>query len=97
MTRRKSIARRTPVVVYRVEADADEPLRVNLRAWEADDIGRMIQSRPFGRAWTDLEPDQSLTGGGWILSTDTDAIHELPDVVRDQLWDFDDAIRAALM
>ena len=92
--RKRSLARRTPIVVYRVEPDSDQR-RVDLRAWLGDDSGRMLKEHPLGSAWVD-EIESPLPRGQWLTSRDTDQIYTLPDVVRDQLFDFDDAIREAL-
>lgn len=91
MTRRKSLARRWPIVLYRVEQHGND---VVLKAWEANAQGRMFKSRPVGSAvirdWED-EPVRDR----WVTSDDTDGIHELPLDVREGLWEFDDAIREA--
>jgi len=91
MTRRKSLARRWPHVVYRVEQDGEDVL---LKGWEANEYGRMIKSRYLGyaaiREW-DHEPVRAT----WLTSDDTDGIHSLHEEVRDALWQLDDAIREA--
>ncbi|MBS1674059.1 MAG: hypothetical protein JSS74_08860 [Actinobacteria bacterium] len=84
------------MIVYRVEHDPDDATAIDMRAWEADELtGRLDRSRYVGKA--------KLTGyegpairGQWVDSTDTDRIHELPEEVRDALWEFDDAARAAM-
>lgn len=94
--RRKSIARRRPVVVYRVEMDDETPGTVIAKGWIAEDdvTRRLDRTRPCGRAWTDEQVE--TIRGQWIDNTDTDAIHALPAAVRDLIWEFDDKIREAL-
>lgn len=93
--RRKSIARRRPVVVYRVESDPEDASIVRVRAWEAEDdeTKRLNRDRPFGSGWVD---EQGAIRGQWLDSTDTDGIHALPEDVRELIWEMDDSIRAAL-
>lgn len=91
MIRKKSLARRRPVILYRVEPQGTA---LALRAWEADANGRMIKDRKLAEA--DL-PDgaEELHGGCWVTSDDTDGIYDLPKAARQALWQLDDAIRAA--
>ncbi|MBP1326742.1 hypothetical protein JOF28_001974 [Leucobacter exalbidus] len=91
MARRKSLARRWPWVVYRVEQDGD---KVFIKAWEANTYGRMIKSRHLATG-TISEWEHDPVKPCWLTSTDTDAIHRLHEEIRDGLWELDDAIRQA--
>ncbi len=93
MVRRKSIARRLPYIVYRVEPTDNGAIAY--KAWIGDKNGRLIRDKRLGDAtltdWA-AEPIK----GQWIVSNDTDAIHGLPEEVRNGLWEFDDALRKAM-
>lgn len=93
MARRKSLARRTPIIVYRVEPNDESA--IEMRAWVGDENGRMIKEQFVGNAKIS-EYDGPEVRGQWLDSTDTDGIHALPEEVRDGLFEFDDAIRKAL-
>lgn len=89
---RRTLARRTPILAFQFR---DEGGLLVLWAWEADDIGRIIDTRsPLTYARFDDEGPVGVTRR-WFDSRDTDVIHALPELARDAVFDLDDAIRAA--
>lgn len=90
--RRKSIARRRPIIVYRLEPIEGGTIRI--RGWMTDDdlMGRLDERKYLGAA--------NITGyagparGQWFDSRDTDSIHGLPKELRDAVFQVDDAWRA---
>ncbi|KQX07329.1 hypothetical protein ASC59_06000 [Leifsonia sp. Root1293] len=78
-----------------MEPNLEQTDRVDMRAWLGDEYGRMLRQHPLGSAWVD-EIEGPLPRGQWITTKETDKIHALPEAVRDELFDFDDAIREAL-
>lgn len=91
--RRRTIARRNPELVYKVEAGSEH--EIELHVWVADERGRLIANKYIGNAWID-EPDEPLRAGGWHSSKDTERLYMLPDEVRELLFQLDDSARAAL-
>lgn len=89
---RKSIARRRPIIVYRVELTDDDRALV-LKAWIGNDMGRLDPDRFLGTA-RDNEWDGGHLRGRWFDNRDTETIHGLPVKAREYLWEFDDALRA---
>lgn len=88
MTRRKSIARRRPVIIYRIDYEGQA---ITVKAWRGDeDMGRIDGPKVFENSWP-ITGDAA--GGSWIDSRDTDAIHNLPAAVRDLVWGIDDELR----
>jgi len=94
--RRKSIARRRPLIVFRAEPDENDATVFHVRAWIGDDVtGRLDRDRYIGNVRA-TEYAGTAFRGQWLDNTDTEAIHDLPDDVRDAIWSLDDAAREAL-
>ena len=86
--RRKSIARRRPVIVYRVEVDESE---FRIRAWNADELTHRIDGpMRYENTWSYEGP---RFGSAWITNVDTDEIHDLPTGVAELIWRIDDLLR----
>lgn len=92
---RKSIARRRPVIVYRLEPSSSDAEAVDMRAWVVDDeeTGRLDPKSKVGE-WTFT----GWTGDpvrAWLDNRDTDGIHALPEPFQRAIWSADDAIRSS--
>jgi hypothetical protein len=94
MPRRRSLARRRPIVVYRVDADSDAR-SVTIKAFLANEMGRIINTKRTEAVATITDFDGPYPRGQWIESTETDDIHALADDVRDGIFAVDDALREA--
>lgn len=94
--RRKTLARRSPELIYLVVPDR-EALAVTVKAWFANDYGRIDKDRGViaVATITDLESDQIPTRDNWVSSKDTDMIYSLHEEVRVGIFELDDAIREA--
>jgi hypothetical protein len=86
--RRKSIARRRPVIVYRIEVD-DESFQI--KAWHGDSQTHRIAGPMLydGRWSYEGERFRSV----WLTNVDTDGIHDLPPSVSNLIWKIDDVLR----
>jgi len=76
-------------------SESGEPGTVFVRAWIADDRGRLDSKRPMGHASFDDEGIQ-LPSDIWYSSKETGRLYELPEEVREGIWEYDDVIRAQL-
>ncbi|MEV1130508.1 hypothetical protein [Agromyces sp. NPDC049794] len=95
--RRKSLARRSPELVYLVAPDADASA-VTVKAWFANDYGRIDKDKGIIAVAniTDLEPDQLPKRDTWVSSKDTEKLYALHEEVRSGIFQLDDAIREAI-
>ncbi|MFE6965652.1 hypothetical protein ACFVAJ_11075 [Agromyces sp. NPDC057679] len=95
--RRRSLARRSPELVYLVVPD-DEASAVAVKAWFANEYGRIDKDRGIIAVAniTDLEPDQLPRRNSWVSSKDTDRLYTLHEEVREGVFQLDDAIREAI-
>lgn len=95
--RRKTLARRSPELVYLVAPEA-EASAVTVKAWFANEYGRIDKAKGViaVASITDLEPSQLPRTDNWVSSKDTDKLYKLHEEVREGLFQLDDAIRDAI-
>lgn len=95
--RRKTLARRSPELVYLVAPDA-EASAVTVKAWFANEYGRIDKAQGVIAVAnvTDLEPGQLPRTDNWVSSKDTDKLYTLHEEVREGIFQLDDAIRDAI-
>ena len=90
---RRTLARREPIILYRLELEDSNTL--NIRAWEANNEGRMINDRFFGEVTFGKYPDEKVPFT-WLLSNQTDELNSLPEEVADFVCKVDDLCRGFL-
>lgn len=95
--RRRTLARRSPELVYLVAPDADARA-VTVKAWFANEYGRIDKDRGIIAVAniTALGSDQLPKRDNWVSSKDTDKIYSLHEEVRAGIFELDDAIREAI-
>lgn len=90
---RRTLARRDPRILYRLELNESKVL--DIRAWEANNEGRMIKDRFFGEVTFGKYPKDSVPFT-WLLSDETEELNTLPDEVVDFICKVDDLCRGFL-
>lgn len=96
-SRRKTLARRSPELVYLVSPQPEAGIVV-MKAWFADEYGRLDRTRGMiaKAEVTEVKAEEMPTRETWLTSKETDRIYTLHEEVRDGLFQLDDAIREAL-
>ncbi len=90
---KRSIARRRPVSVFRVDGDPETRL-LTIKMWLSEDEDMRRADHYVGRAFDDEYAGPYV--GRWLNSRDTDGLHELPPDVLEFLFEFDSDMRSEL-
>jgi hypothetical protein len=95
--RRKTLARRSPELVYLVSPQ-HETGAVIMKAWFADEYGRMDRARGvIAKAEvTEVKSEEMPAGDMWLTSKETERIYTFNEDIREGLFQLDDAIREAM-
>jgi len=93
MSPKKSIARRRPVTVFRVDT-SDDGTEFTVKVWIATDPDMPRTDRYAGKVTEDEYSGPRAQG--WFDSRDTASLHRLPTEVLDALFEIDDRVREAL-